>query len=98
DPVDALRWIPAHALDRRQRPLPETLVVDVHEPLLGRPEDQRTMAAPAVRVAMPDGPLGEQRARRAQRVDHGLVARLQVETGEWPRLRRKMAARVHRRE
>src|SRR5439155_19813860 len=72
--------------------------VDVHEPLAGRPEDQRAVTAPAVRVAVHDAALAEEGARLAQSIDHCLVAGLQVQPGERPGFLGEVSTLVHRRE
>ena len=58
DALLAPRRIPLHFLDRRQRVLAQRSAVDdaIHadEPLLGRAENRRIMAAPAMRITVLD--------------------------------------------
>src|SRR5207249_4928364 len=47
--------VPTHWLvDRRERTIAMTIVIDDHEPLIGGPEDHRVVAPPAVRVRVPE--------------------------------------------
>jgi hypothetical protein len=50
---------PFHGLDGVERALAQIVAVHADEPLLGRTEDGRMMAAPAVRVAVLDILFGQ---------------------------------------
>ena len=52
DPRLAPAGQPADLVDRLEGPAAQVVVVHADEPLLGRPEDHRLLASPAVRVAV----------------------------------------------
>ena len=78
DALLAPRRIPLHLLDGLQRLLAEGRIVNdaIHadKPLFGRAEDGRMVAAPAVRIAVLDLALGDERARVLQNFDDDAVA------------------------
>ena len=69
DPRLAPRGKPVHLFDRLQGALAEVVVIDSDKPLLGRPEDHRFLAPPAVGIAVYQGRLVEQMARHLQVLD-----------------------------
>src|SRR5579862_4265407 len=69
DPLPSPGGDPAHALDLGERALAEVAALHADEPLLGRAEDDRVLAPPAVRVAVRHRLRGEQRATGAQVID-----------------------------
>ena len=90
---------PRHALDRRERPAPQVVAVDADEPLLGRPEDHRLLASPAVRVAVRERKLVVQVPRLAQaRHDHGVRREHVLAAEPLGGLVGELAARVDRAE
>ena len=66
---------PFHLVDRLERPAAKVVVIDGDEPLLGRPEDHRFLASPAVRIAVHQRHLVEQVARLLQVLDDPGIGR-----------------------
>src|SRR2546422_6887111 len=67
DAVAAPLRNPAHTgVDRIERLLPEIVLLHRDEPLIGRPENHRIFAPPAMRVGVRKGPFPEQEARRLE--------------------------------
>ena len=66
DTVARPRRNPSHGVDFLDHPPAQTVVIDTHEPLLGREENQRVLAAPAMRIAVRELEQMEQRAGGAQ--------------------------------
>src|SRR5207249_6681131 len=73
DPFAAPRRDPTHALDLGERAAAEVAALHADEPLLRGTEDDRVLAAPAVRVAVHEALGGEERARGAQALDDARV-------------------------
>ena len=69
DSFFAPRRIPVHLLDRIERPLAEVVMLHADEPLRRRPEDERRLVAPAMRVTVTIGRVGEQAAALAEQID-----------------------------
>ena len=66
DAILAPRRHPLHLFDFFQCPLPQPVVLQVDEPLLGRAEDERVMAAPTMRIGVLDFLRAHQMAALAQ--------------------------------
>ena len=64
-----------HLVDRLERPPAQVVAVDADEPLLGRPEDHRLLAPPAVRIAVRERELVEEVPRLAEHRDDLRVRR-----------------------
>ena len=80
DPVTALRRDPAGLGDRRQRLLPQTVLLHADEPLRRVAKDQRRLRSPGMRVGMHQRAARQEPAGIVDRGDHRLVrvARLAV--------------------
>ena len=90
---------PFHAmLDGLERVLAQAVLVHGHEPLVGGAEDDRLVAAPAVRVAVRDLLFRHQRALLAQPVDDERVGLVGVQACEPSRLVGEAPVVVHRHE
>ena len=90
--------IPPRSRWRRSAFSRRRVLVHGHEPLVGGAEDDRLVAAPAVRVAVQDLLLGHERAALAQPLDDGRVRLVHVEAREGARLVGEHAVVVHRHE
>src|SRR5713226_8649043 len=62
DPLDV-------TLDRVEDARAEAMLVELDEPLLGRAEERRVLAAPAVRVRVVERALGDEHAERSEMLD-----------------------------
>ena len=71
-----------HLVDRLQGPPAQVVVVDGDEPLLGRPEDHRLLAPPAVGIAVHERLLVEQVARRLELLDDPGIGREDLLAGQ----------------
>ena len=87
---------PLHPVDAFQRSAAQLVFVHADEPLLGRPEDDRLFAAPAVGVAVGHGATAQQGAGLADLVVHRVVGVEDEPTGEEGHVPSEAAVVVHR--
>src|SRR5262249_23846769 len=73
DPPAAPAGYPAHARDLGERAAAELGPLHADEPLLGRPEDDRVLAPPAVRIAVAHGLGGDETAARPEVLDDARI-------------------------
>ena len=92
------RGKPLHFPDLLERAAAQTLLVHADEPLLGGPEDDRVLAAPAVRVGVGDGLLGQQSTALAQKIDDGRIGLEDMHPFPRRSLDGELAAMIDRRE
>ena len=97
DPLFAPGGEPLHAGDGVERPLPQRAAVERDEPLRGGEEDDRAVAAPAVRVGVLDvGPLPQPALLGESRL-HARVGLEDAQPAEQLHIVREVAARPDRR-
>src|SRR5262249_33091283 len=89
---------PAHAIDLREPARAELRPVDADEPLLGGPEDDGVLAAPAVGVAVCEGGGGKERPAGPQVLDDVRVRLEDERAGPFGHLGGEAAARVDGRQ
>ena len=87
---------PLHLPDGLQRPLPEAVLLHGDEPLLGRPEQHRLLAAPAVRIGVLELLGVEQRPVRLELGDDRRIGLPDGHAGEVLDLGDESAVIVHR--
>ncbi len=92
----APRRQPRDAVHGLLRALAQPVAVHADEPLRGRAEDHRVLAAPAVRIAVLVRLVRHERARGAQVLDDALVGREDLQPGVRPRLGGEAARGVDR--
>jgi len=82
DAVHRPLGIPGDLVDLVQRPLAQTRGVHGDEPLVGRPEDDRLMATPAMGIAVRYGHMGDEHTALAEPVDDDRIRLVDVHPGE----------------
>src|SRR5262252_4179742 len=84
DSLLAPAWRPAHSRNVAQRVGPELSALHADEPLRRRPEDHRTLVAPADRITVTEGFLVKQAPGPRERGDDDRIRLLYLETRyEW---------------